>query len=106
MLFPAGRRLCGQLLTDGHCLSSFATTLPGSCDCCGKPATFNAEFPQAISYCRDCQEQRFAFHLARSYGLDEGTLARAIPLLSRNASNLWALVCRRLAEVFVKSRTA
>jgi predicted amidophosphoribosyltransferase len=63
--------LCDQLLTDAQrlplcsdCLSSFTKTLPGSCHLCGLPGTFNPEFPQEISFCRDCQEKRFAFPIA------------------------------------------
>jgi ComF family protein len=88
VVFPAGCRLCDQLLTDAarvpicpKCLSSFPAIQPGSCDLCGLPATFDPEFPNAISYCRDCQEKRFAFQLARSYGVYEGSLVRAILLL-------------------------
>jgi competence protein ComFC len=112
VLFPAGCRLCDQLLTHGRrlpvcerCLSSFATTLPGSCDCCGKPAAFNPEFPQAISYCRDCQEHRFAFQLARTYGLYEGTLVRAILLLKyEHIEPLGRWFAERLADVVRKEQ--
>ena len=88
VFFPAGCRLCDQLLTDArrlplcdNCLSSFQKIPPGSCDLCGQPGTFDPEFPKALSTCPDCQHHRFAFQLARSYGFYEGTLARAILLL-------------------------
>jgi competence protein ComFC len=86
--FPAGCRLCNELLTDArrlplceNCLSSFQEVPPGSCDICGQPGTFDPEFPKEKSYCVDCQKRRFGFQMARSFGLYEGNLARAIVLL-------------------------
>jgi len=107
VLFPAGCRLCDQLLTDARrlplcsqCLDSFARVLPGSCDLCGQPGTFDPEFPNAASFCRDCQQQRFAFQLARSFGLYEGVLVRAILLLKyERIEPLGAWFAARLAEV-------
>lgn len=107
VLFPAGCRLCDQLLADARrlplcddCLSSFPRVLPGSCDICGLPGTFNPEFPHALSYCRDCQERRFAFQIARSFGLYEGALVRAILLLKHERIEpLGTWFAERLAEV-------
>jgi ComF family protein len=86
--FPAGCRLCDELLTDArrvpicdHCVSQFQRVLPGCCDICGLPAAFDPEFPKQTPYCPDCQQHRFAFELARSYGYYEGTLSRAVLLL-------------------------
>jgi ComF family protein len=107
VLFPAGCRLCDQLLTDArrrplcdNCLSSFQQIPPGSCALCGQPGTFDPEFPKAPSFCRDCQQHRFAFQLARSYGFYEGTLARAILLLKHEQIEpLGAWFGHRLAEL-------
>lgn len=107
LLFPAGCRLCDQLLTDGrrlslcdHCLESFLRLQAGICDLCGKPGTFNSEFPQSVTFCRDCQQRRFAFQMARSYGLYEGTLVRAILLLKHEQiESLGTWFANRLAEV-------
>ena len=107
VLFPAGCRLCDQLLTSGHrlplcdtCLSSFQVVSRGSCDCCGMPGTFDPEFPQEIAVCGDCQRHRFGFQLARSYGLYEGALARAIVLLKHEQIEpLGAWFAARLADV-------
>jgi competence protein ComFC len=86
--FAADCRLCDQLLIDArrlplcdNCLSSFQEIPPGSCDICGLPCTFDPEFPKERSFCSDCQEHRFGFQLARSFGFYEGALARAILLL-------------------------
>jgi ComF family protein len=107
IVFPAGCRLCKRLLTDGsrlpicqECLSSFPAIGRGSCDLCGLPATFDPEFANSASQCRDCQERRFAFELARSYGVYEGTLVRAILLLKyEQIEPLGTWFGRRLAEI-------
>jgi ComF family protein len=108
--FPADCRVCEHLLTHAAripicdlCLSSFATIGPGSCDLCGRPATFDPEFPRAVSYCRDCQERRFAFQLARSYGLYEGSLVRAILLLKyERIEPLGAWFAERLSAIVAR----
>jgi predicted amidophosphoribosyltransferase len=64
-----------------HCIDSFQPIPAGSYDLFGLPATFDTEFPRVTAYCTDCQQERFAFHLAPSFGLYEGELARAILLL-------------------------
>ncbi len=107
VFFPAGCRLCDQLLTDArrlplcdNCLSCFQKIPPGSCDLCGQPGTFDPEFPKALSYCPDCQRHRFAFQLARSYGFYDGTLACAILLLKHEQIEpLGAWFANRLAEL-------
>jgi competence protein ComFC len=76
---------------------------PGHCDICGQPGAFDPEFPKEISCCEDCQRQRFAFQSARSYGLYEGTLARAIALLKHEAIEpLGNWFGERLAQVVQK----
>jgi len=110
VLFPAGCRLCDQILTDArrlplcdNCLSSFQKIPPGSCDLCGQPCTFDPEFPKAVSFCPDCQQHRFAFQVARSYGFYEGTLARAIVLLKHEQIEpLGTWFARRLTELVQK----
>lgn len=86
--FPAGCRLCDQLLTDArrvplcdYCLSSFPEIPAGSCDICGQPATFDPDFPKEVSLCPECERRRFDFERARSFGFYEGALARAVLLL-------------------------
>jgi competence protein ComFC len=70
------------------------------CDLCGLPATFDPEFPLSVTYCRDCQQRRFAFQLARSYGIYEGSLVRAILLLKHERMEPpGAWFAEQLAEV-------
>jgi competence protein ComFC len=107
VFFPGGCRLCNELLEDArrlplcdHCLSSFQQIPPGSCALCGQPGAFDPEFPKAVSFCGDCQQKRFAFELARSYGFYEGTLARAVILLKHEQIEpLGAWFAQRLAEL-------
>jgi len=61
-----------------HCVSQFPPILPGYCEKCGLPATCDPEFPKEMPYCADCQQHRFGFELARSYGYYEGTLSRSV----------------------------
>jgi predicted amidophosphoribosyltransferase len=82
--FPANCRLCDEPLTDARrvaILSQFQPILPGYCESCGLPATFDPEFPKETACCADCRPRRFGFDLARSYGYYEGTLSRAVVLL-------------------------
>lgn len=105
--FPAGCRLCAELLPDArripvcdNCLSSFPKIPAGSCEICGQPGTFDPEFPRTVSFCPDCQQHRFAFQLARSYGFYEGTLARAVLLLKHEQIEpLGRWFAERLAEL-------
>jgi len=107
VLFPAGCRLCDRLLTSAsrlplceECISTFQKLPPGNCGLCGKPAIFDPEFPKEISLCAECQQRRFGFDLARSYGLYEGTLAQAIVLLKHEQIEpLGTWFAGRLAEV-------
>jgi hypothetical protein len=46
---------------------------------CGLPGTFDPEFPKELSLYADCQKGRFGI-VARSFGIYEGALARAVLL--------------------------
>jgi predicted amidophosphoribosyltransferase len=84
-------------------LSSFAEIPPGSCDLCGLPGTFDPEFPQVTALCADCQQRRFAFQMARSFGFYEEALARAIVLLKyEEITPLGKWFAQRLAQLAKK----
>ena len=110
LCFPANCRLCEELLVDArrlplcdNCLSSFVEIPPGSCDICGLPGTFDPEFPKEQSICADCEEHRFGFQVARSFGFYEGLLARAILLLKHEQIvPLGKWFAERLAELVRK----
>jgi ComF family protein len=105
--FPAGCRLCDEILVSAsllpvceNCLSSFQRIPPGHCDGCGLPGVFDPEFPKEAAYCVDCQQHRFAFQMARSFGFYDGALARALVMLKyEEIEPLGKWFANRLAEL-------
>ena len=88
VLFPSGCRLCETLLTRADrlpicsgCLESFRELPEQICDRCGQPWTQSGDVDGDASVCRECQQRGFAFDAARSFGIYEGPLARAIVLM-------------------------
>jgi competence protein ComFC len=109
VVFPAGCRLCETLLTETTripicctCLQSFSKISGDSCEVCGLPWT-PPTTPQTKAgplLCPDCQERRFGFAFARSYGRYEGGLIRAILLLKyEQVESLGSWFAERLFEV-------
>jgi ComF family protein len=118
LLFPAGCRLCEQLLTRAsrvpicdECLASFEA-IPGRvCRICGSPpeATF-ATIPRPSEttdtgegdrpVCMACRVRTYGFDHARSYAVYGGALVRAIVMLKfERIEPLGAWFADRLAEV-------
>ena len=88
VVFPAGCLLCDALLTHCRrlplceaCLASFQRIAPPICRICGQPLSAPGNSGEGEPVCRDCVEEKFGFQLARSFGVYDGTLARAIVLL-------------------------
>jgi competence protein ComFC len=88
VFFPGECRLCEALLTTAsrvpiceHCLNSFQPIPPQICQLCGQPLASSQQGADEISVCTPCQQQKFHFQVARSFGEYQGTLARAIVLL-------------------------
>ena len=88
VLFPSECRLCDALLTRATrlpicdpCLQSFPQLPVHVCERCGQPWSLEAAEEDSSASCRECRERGFAFHAARSFGLYQGGLARAIVLL-------------------------
>src|SRR6266849_2258667 len=88
VLFPSGCRLCEGLLTRADrlplcetCLNSFRELPEEICDRCGQPWAEGGDVDGDESVCRECRERGFAFDAARSFGVYEGALARAIVLM-------------------------
>jgi competence protein ComFC len=88
LFFPAGCRICDALLIRAsrvpiceECTASFEAAPGRICEICGQPqpALYVAEGEQAV--CRTCQMKTYAFERARSFGLYEDKLVRAILLL-------------------------
>src|SRR5437879_118859 len=88
VLFPSGCRICQAWLARGERLSVWdgwlesLRTLPGEgCECCGQPWTEGGDVDGDENVCRECRERGFAFDAARSFGVYDGALARAIVLM-------------------------
>jgi ComF family protein len=118
VLFPAGCRLCEQLLVRANrvpiceeCLASFAA-IPGRvCQICGSPpetsfgtiprspeATDTTEADQPL--CAACRVRTYRFDRARSYAVYDGALVRAIVMLKfERIEPLGRWFAERLVEV-------
>jgi ComF family protein len=106
VLFPSGCRICEALLTRADrlpvcdaCLKSFRE-LPGEiCGRCGQPWAEGAGVDGDESVCRECRERGFSFDAARSFGIYDGALARAIVLMKyERIEPLGAWFAKRLIE--------
>lgn len=105
--FPSGCRLCDELLTRADrlafcdaCLESFQKISGDVCARCGQPWTQPAANAKEGAICRECSARQFAFDAARSFGIYEGALARAIVLLKyEEMEPLGAWFGKRLREV-------
>ena len=106
VLFPSGCRLCEALLTRadrlpicGACLESFRKLPEELCTRCGQPWAEAGDVDGDESLCRECRERGFAFDAARSFGIYDGALARAIVLLKfERIEPLGAWFAKRLAD--------
>jgi ComF family protein len=88
VLFPSRCRLCEGLLSRriglpvcDSCLNSFRELPKEICERCGQPWAEGGDVDGNESVCRECRERGFAFDAARSFGIDDRVLARAIVLM-------------------------
>jgi len=117
VVFPAGCRICEQLLTAAtripicnDCLDSFRPITGTFCEKCGRPVE-GAEAPDLeMLVCPTCVNEDwggYAFDRVRSWAVYEGALVRAILLLKfENIDPLGALFARLLEEVVVDGGAA
>jgi len=106
--FPSDCRLCKELLTRADrlpvcdaCLSSFAKVSTEVCARCGQPWMNSAGDAERDAVCGECSARKFAFDAARSFGIYEGNLARAIVLLKyEQIEPLGEWFAKRLGEVY------
>jgi ComF family protein len=106
VLFPSGCRICEALLTRPDrlpicdaCLESFPELPVEICARCGQPWTEGGDVDGDESICGECRERGFAFDAARSFGIYDGALARAIVLMKfERIEPLGAWFAKRLAE--------
>jgi competence protein ComFC len=88
VLFPAGCRICDGFLAQtsrvpvcDECLNSFRWIAARKCEICGQLLpSLTAGEPETL-ICPACQQKTYAFERARSYGVYQGTLVRAILML-------------------------
>ena len=105
--FPAGCRLCDRLLLNASrlavcdlCLSSFKRLTAELCPLCGQALAPGEMLGEESDLCRDCQERRYAFSVARSFGVYRDVLVRAILLLKyERVEPLGNWFAKRLAEL-------
>ena len=88
MIFPAGCRICSELLTDSRrvpicreCLASFERVPVIACEICGLPLAGLAQNEKQPRLCPACEEKTYAFDCARSFAIYHGPLVQAILLL-------------------------
>jgi competence protein ComFC len=114
VVFPAGCRICEQLLTEttripicNDCLGSFGRITGTVCDKCGRPVEGAAKSELETFVCPTCangQGRGYAFDLVKSWAVYKGTLVRAILLLKfENIDPLGKLFAKWLAEVVAAS---
>ena len=107
VFFPAGCRICERLLVRAsrvpfceECLASFSAAPEKSCEVCGQALAWMTVREGEPLVCRACQQKTYAFERARSYGIYDGQLVRAILLLKwERIEPLGAWFAEKLAEI-------
>jgi len=107
VFFPAGCRICDKLLTRASrvpiceaCLASFEAPPEKKCALCGQPLVEMTAAEGEPLVCRACQQKTYAFERARSFGIYDGPLVRAILLLKwERIEPLGSWFAQRLAEL-------
>ena len=107
VFFPSGCRICDRLLTSAsrvplceECLSSFERVPNVVCEVCGRPLPGLTRKEGEPLLCPACQDKTYAFDRARSFGLYEKALVRAILLLKfEQIEPLGAWFAEQLAEL-------
>ena len=117
VVFPAGCRICEQLLTGAtripicnDCLGSFRPINGTVCEKCGRPVEGATRAEVETFVCPTCVDDEwggYAFDRVRSWAVYEGALVHAILLLKfENIDPLGKLFSRWLAEVVVDGGAA
>jgi ComF family protein len=107
VLFPAGCRICDNLLLHSSrvpicedCLDAFPAPAEMKCEICGQALGWLTPREGEPLVCKACQQKTYAFERARSYGIYDGPLVRAILLLKwERMEPLGEWFAERLAEV-------
>src|SRR5580692_3194283 len=107
IFFPAGCRICDQLLVRASrvpfcedCLDSFEGPPEKKCGICGQGFAWMTVEEGEPLVCQTCKQKTYSFERARSYGVYEGPLVRAILLLKwERMEPLGDWFAGRLAEI-------
>jgi competence protein ComFC len=105
VFFPAECRICTNLLVTASrvpicdlCLASFEGMPERKCEICGQPLPSLTPAEDERIFCRACQLKTYAFERARSFGMYEKALVRAILMLKfEQMEPLGAWFAERLA---------
>jgi predicted amidophosphoribosyltransferase len=82
------------------CLSSFKRLTAELCPLCGQALAAGEMLGEESDLCRSCQERRYAFNVAHSFGVYRDALVRAILLLKyERVEPLGAWFAERHAEL-------
>ncbi len=120
VFFPAGCRICDELLTSASrvpiceaCLGSFVPVPQPACDVCGRPLPgLTLEAGSLLNegramLCPACRDKTYAFERARSFAVYEGALVQAILLLKyERIEPLGTWFAEQLAEVVKEQGSA
>jgi predicted amidophosphoribosyltransferase len=114
IIFPAGCRICDELLTDARrvpicdtCFASFQRIPQPFCEVCGRPLPGLTPQERELALCPACRDKTYAFDLARSFAIYEGSLVRAILLLKfEQIEPLGKWFAKRLAEIVLSEGNA
>jgi ComF family protein len=108
VIFPAPCRICGEILENigalpvcEKCWSEFAAVPKPLCELCGRPFFVNTpDFAERIVLCRLCRRGTYAFDRARSYGIYNDAMHRAVLLLKHEEmAPFGRWFARRITEV-------
>jgi len=105
IFFPAACRICDQLLVRASrvrfcedCLDSFEGPPENKCGICGQGLAWMTVEEGEPLVCRACKQKTYAFERARSYGVYEGSLVRAILLPKWGGWSRWAIGSRAAGD--------
>ena len=110
LVFPAPCRICESTLQTAsripvcsRCLESLRPLPDPACQVCGRPFLSALAGAPRVPLCQLCRRNVYGFDLARSYGVYDATMVRAITLLKYHAvTPLGGWFAARVAELIAR----